>query len=118
MDAISRRAFAERLALAIAAPYLVDESPLSGTERGTGGEAGTERELGSEDQQQQEPSPLAKALAEGIRLRYPDRFTADDLTTITRSIENRLRQVERLYQMTLTNADEPDFVYSVYRGDD
>ncbi len=72
MDAISRRAFAERLALAIAAPYLVDESPLSGTERGTGGEAGTERE----------------------------------------------RQVERLYQMTLTNADEPDFVYSVYRGDD
>ena len=108
MDAISRRAFAERLALAIAAPYLVDESPLSGTERGSGGE----------DQQQQEPSPLAKALAEGIRLRYPDRFTADDLTTITRSIENRLRQVERLYQMTLTNADEPDFVYSVYRGDD
>jgi len=107
MDAISRRAFAERLALAIAAPYLVDEPPLSRTERGTGGA-----------DQQQEPSPLAKALAEGIRLRYPDRFTADDLTTITRSIENRLRQVERLYQMTLTNADEPDFVYSVYRGDD
>ena len=117
MDAISRRAFAERLALAIAAPYLVDESPLSGTERGTEGEAGTEKGLGGEDQQQ-EPSPLAKALAESIRLRYPDRFTADDLITITRSIENRLRQVERLYQMTLTNADEPDFVYSVYRGDD
>jgi len=103
------------LAMAIAAPYLVDEFPLSGTERGTGGEDGTEREKVG---QQQEPSPLAKALAETIRLRYPDRFTADDLTTITRSIENRLRQVERLYQMTLTNADEPDFVYSVYRGDD
>ncbi|MGH7522022.1 MAG: hypothetical protein ACREMI_12170, partial [Gemmatimonadales bacterium] len=64
------------------------------------------------------PSALAKALAETVRLRYPDRFSADDLTAITRSIDNRVRQVERLYQTQLTNADEPDFVYSVYRGAD
>jgi hypothetical protein len=71
-----------------------------------------------QQQQQQEPSALAKALAETIRLRYPDRFSADDLTAITRSVDNRLRQIERLYQTPLTNADEPDFVYSVYRGAD
>lgn len=53
-----------------------------------------------------------------MRLRYPDRFTADELATITRSIDSRLRAVERLYQTALTNADEPDFVYAVYRGED
>ena len=68
-------------------------------------------------QQAPEPSALAKALAEGIRLRYGDRLTADDMRTITRSIDGRLRGAERLYQAVLTNADEPDFVYRVYRGD-
>ncbi|HEV2672017.1 MAG TPA: hypothetical protein VGU74_13065 [Gemmatimonadales bacterium] len=120
MDAMSRRAFAERLALAVAAPYLIGESPppaspRSGAARPERSEG--ERELGGEVQQQ-EPSALAKALADGIRLRYPDRFSADDLATITRGIDTRLRQIERLYQTTLTNADEPDFVYSVYRGAD
>lgn len=104
---ISRRAFAEQLALAAAAPWFLDGVPLSRRERGAGGE-----------DQAQEPSVLAKALAEGVRLRYPDRFTPDDLAAITRSIDGRLRAIERLYQTTLTNADEPDFVYSVYRGAD
>jgi len=98
MDALSRRAFAEQLALTVAAPwFLGDIRP---------------------EQQPQEPSALAKALAETIRLRYPDRFTADDLTTLIRSIDSRQRQIERLYQVALTNGDEPDFVYSVYRGAD
>src|SRR5436309_402138 len=64
-----------------------------------------------------EPSALAKALAEGIRLRYGDRLTADDLKTITQSIENRLQGLERLYRVSLANGDEPDFVFSVYRGE-
>lgn len=97
---ISRRAFAEQLALLAAAPWFVEDVEPA------------------QQQQAQEPSPLAKALAETIRLRYPDRFSADDLTAITRSIDNRLRQIERLSQTPLTNADEPDFVYSVYRGAD
>ncbi len=98
-DSISRRAFSEQLALAAAAPWLLaDLRPAQAP-------------------QQQEPSALAKALAEGVRLRYPDRFTPEQLATITRSIDGRLRAVERLYQTTLTNADEPDVVYAVYRGD-
>ena len=103
-DAISRRAFAEQLALVAAAPwFLEDLRPQAPRPQAP---------------QQQEPSLLAKSLAEGVRLRYPDRFTPDDLAAITRSIDNRLRQIERLYQTPLTNADEPDFVYAVYRGDD
>jgi len=98
---ISRREFAERLALVAAAPWFLEDFKPP-----------------PQQQQTQEPSALAKALAETVRLRYPDRFTAEDLITITRSIDTRLRQIERLYETTLTNADEPDFVYSVYRGAD
>lgn len=98
---ISRREFAERLALVAAAPWFLEDFKAP-----------------QQQPQAQEPSALAKALAETVRLRYPDRFSADDLAAITRSIDNRLRQVERLYQTPLTNADEPDFVYSVYRGAD
>ncbi len=65
-----------------------------------------------------EPSALAKALVEGIRLRWPDRFSADDLAVIARSIDSRLQGAERLYQVSLANGDEPDFVYSVFRGPD
>lgn len=101
MSEISRREFAERLALVAAAPWFLEDFKPPPPQ-----------------QQTQESSALAKALAETIRLRYPDRFTAEDLITITRSIDTRLKQIERLYETTLTNADEPDFVYSVYRGAD
>lgn len=103
---ISRRGFAEQLALLAAAKWFVDDLQPE------------PRAPQQPSQQPQEPSPLAKALAETIRTRYPDRFTVDDLTAITRAIDGRLRAIERLYQTTLTNADEPDFVYSVYRGAD
>ncbi len=108
MDAISRRAFAEHLALAAAAPWFLEDVAS----------ARPQPPSPKPQAQQQEPSALAKGLAEGVRLRYPDRFTADDLTAITRSIDGRLRAIERLYQTALTNGDEPDFVYSVYRGAD
>ena len=104
---LSRRAFAEQLALLAAAPWFVDDvRPV------------LPHALAQAPAQAQEPSPLAKALAQTISLRYPERFSADDLAAITRSIDSRLRQIERLYQTPLTNADEPDFVYAVYRGAD
>ena len=107
-DPITRREFAERLALAAAAPYVtLDVS------------APTQSSVPpSLPTQQPEPSPLARALAESIRLRYGDRLSADDLKAITQGIEARLQGVERLYRIALTNADEPDFVFSVYRGAD
>ena len=104
---LSRRAFAEQLALLAAAPWFVDDvTPV------------LPPAPAQAPPQAQEPSALAKALAQTISVRYPERFSADDLAAITRSIDNRLRQIERLYQTQITNADEPDFVYSVYRGAD
>jgi hypothetical protein len=103
---ISRRAFAERLALAAAAPLLLGEfSPLAA------------EPAPQAPQQLTEPSALAKTLAEAIRLRYGDRLSADDLATITRNIDGRLRGVDRLYQVALANGDEPDFVFRAYRGE-
>jgi len=101
---ISRRAFAERLALAAAAPLLLPSIALGPPDL-------------TPVQQAAEPSALAKALAEGIRLRYGDRLSADDLATITRGIDGRLRGVDRLYQVSLANGDEPDFVFRAYRGE-
>jgi hypothetical protein len=102
---LSRRAFAEQLALLAAAPWFVDDlRPVL--------------PHALAQVQAQEPSALAKALAQTISVRYPERFSADDIAAITRSIDNRLRQIDRLYETHVTNADEPDFVYSVYRGDD
>ncbi len=81
---ISRRSFAEQLALLTAAPWFLEDWKPTQPQQ---------------PQQQQEPSALAKALAETVRLRYPDRFSADDLASITRSIDTRLRQIERLYHV-------------------
>ena len=105
MTEISRRSFAEQLAMLTAAPWFLEDWKPPQLPQ-------------PQQPQQQEPSALAKALAETVRLRYPERFSADDLASITRSIDTRLRQIERLYQTQLSNADEPDFVYSVYRGAD
>src|SRR5258708_38194955 len=71
---ISRRAFAERLALAAAAPLLLGEFSSLAAEPAP-----------QAPQQLTEPSALAKTLAEAIRLRYGDRLSADDLATITRN---------------------------------
>src|SRR5207247_10439979 len=110
-DPLTRRGFAGRLALAAAAP-LVTEG-LGTWSSGLG------MALPSpEPQASPEPSALAKALAEGILLRYGDRLTADDLKTITQAIENRLQGLERLYRVTLANSDEADFVFSVHRREE
>jgi hypothetical protein len=107
---ISRRAFAERLALAAAAPFILgDFVPET---------LAAETAAPPQQPQTPEPSALAKTLAEGVRLRWPDRFSPDDVTALARAIDGRLRGAERLYQTPLTNGDEPDFVYSVYRGAD
>jgi hypothetical protein len=107
---ISRRVFAERLALAAAAPFIIGDL-LPGT-------LAADTVASPPPPQGPEPSPLAATLAEGVRLRWPDRFTPDDVAALARAIDGRLRGAERLYQTPLANADEPDFVYSVYRGAD
>src|SRR3989442_10968917 len=84
-DSISRRAFAERLALAAAAPFVTEGLGV----RGSGLE--TARPSPEPQVPSPDPSALAKTLAEGIRLRYGDRLPADDPKAITQGIEARLQ---------------------------
>lgn len=62
-----------------------------------------------------DPSTLAKALTEVIRTQFGSRLTASDLATVMHQIQNGLERVDRLRKMNLSNGDEPDFLFAVYR---
>jgi hypothetical protein len=100
MSDISRRSFAESLAAAVLAPRLgarAESIRLAGWAAG-----GRE---GSED-----PSALAQALTEVIRVQYGARLSAEDLATISHQIQTGLERVDQLRKVTLANGDEPEFL--------
>lgn len=100
MSEMSRREFAEALALAALAPMLPNAAvSLPGT---------TAEVI-------EEPAALARALADAIRAQYGDRLSDDDLAVVTRQIESSLERAARVRKVPLTNGDEPDFVFSVVR---
>lgn len=107
MNGLSRRSFAESLAVAALAP-LIGERPetirLAGWTEAASSEA-----LDS-------PSALAKALAEVVRRQYGSRLSAEDLVTVTRQIQTGLDRVDQLRKVDLANGDEPDFVFSASRN--
>jgi hypothetical protein len=114
MSSLSRRVFAQRLAFTVAAPFILDDLPpleLGAPSRPAPAAPAAPPAAAPP------PSELARALTEAVRIRYGDRLSAADLDIIAQRIEARLQGLERLYQVPLSNGDEPDFVFSVYRGD-
>lgn len=104
---MNRREFAESVALAALAPLLgaapgLRLTPLLGTD------AAVEALLAASD----EPSALARALAEAIRVQYAARLQAGDLDAITRQIQASLERAAQIRKLDLANGDEPDFVFS------
>lgn len=103
-----RREFAESVALAALAPLLgagasgLSLGPLLGTA------AAADALLAAAD----EPSALARALAEAIRVQYGGRLQAGDLDTITRQIQASLERAAEIRKLELANGDEPDFVFT------
>ncbi|HYP53035.1 MAG TPA: hypothetical protein VEQ42_05815, partial [Pyrinomonadaceae bacterium] len=63
-------------------------------------------------QQQPPPSPVAAAYAEVARARFGEQVTPEELASIRRDLEGNVRASERLRAHKLSNADEPDFVFS------
>jgi hypothetical protein len=105
---VNRRAFAESVALAALAPLLgagVPGLPLAPL-LATG--PVTDALLAASE----EPSALARALAEAIRVQYGGRLQAGDLDTITKQIQSTLERAEQVRKLDLANGDEPDFVFS------
>lgn len=106
MSELSRREFAEALALAALAPvlggapaYLRLPPPVAA------GAAAPE------------PGALARALAGAVRAQYGDRLSEADLATVTRQIEAGLERAEKIRKLPLANGDEPDFVHSAVRAE-
>jgi hypothetical protein len=104
---VSRRSFAESLALAALAP-LMGVPPETVRLAGWSPEA----PLDAGD----DPGALAKALAEVIRRQYGSRLSAADLATVTRQIRAGLERVDQLRTVELSNGDEPDFIFSAVRN--
>ena len=106
MSELSRRSFAESLAVAALAP-LIGVRPEA-IRFGTWSAPASHPVL--------DAGSLAKALAEVIRRQYGSRLSAEDLTTITRQIQAGLERIDQLRKVELANGDEPDFVFSAFRS--
>lgn len=65
----------------------------------------------------QEPTPLARALAEAIRVQYGDRMTEAEMAKVQRTISGVLSTAERVRAFPLPIATEPTFVYRVPGGE-
>lgn len=110
MSEMSRRDFAESLALAALVPMLGPLGPVRLPGPGTSG-------LPPAGIPPQEPDALAKALAEVIRAQYGDRLSEADLAAVTRQIANGLERAEKVRKLALANGDEPDLVFSAVRSE-
>ena len=103
MSELSRREFAEAIALVSLIPLLGDRAAL-------GSLPALESVAGLED-----PASLAKTLAGAIRSQYGDRLSEADIGVITRQIQSSLERAAKVRKVPLTNGDEPDFVFSPVR---
>ena len=106
VSSLSRRAFAESLALAALTPLL----PASSAPTSFGS-----CDLAVPDPEVAPPGALAQALTGVIRSRYASRLSAKDLKTIAGQIQIGLERIDQLRKVQLTNGDEPDFVFSASR---
>jgi hypothetical protein len=101
---MSRRDFAEAIALAGLAPLL-------GVAPGTMRMPALDPAVAAEDL----PS-LARALAGVVHAQYADRLSEADLAAIARQIESSLERAAKVRKVALANGDEPDFVFSAVRA--
>lgn len=63
-----------------------------------------------------EPTPLARALADAVRAQYGDRMTDEQMAKVQRAISGNLQTAERLRAFALPISTEPDFVFRVAGG--
>ena len=104
---MNRREFAESVALAALAPLLGAGAPGLRLAPLLGTDVATDALLAAGD----EPTALARALAEAIRVQFGGRLQAGELDIITRQIQASLERAAQVRKLDLANGDEPDFVF-------
>jgi len=99
---VARRGFLQLLLTAAAWPAtaLAQATPASTTTATPSAPAAPEHS-GSE----------ARLLTEGLRTRYPDRFTDAQWSSIVGDFDGDLASGKRLRAVKLANGDEPDFTF-------
>jgi hypothetical protein len=58
------------------------------------------------------PSSVAEALTEVVRIRWGKHLSGEQLGEIAKALDGRLRGAEAMKKVPLTNADEPDVVFT------
>jgi hypothetical protein len=106
VTALSRRSFAESLAVAALAP-LVGMRPKSIRL--------ARWETALPPGVVEDPGALARALTGVIRAQYGSRLSPKDLSTVAQQIQKGLERVDQLKKVNLGNGDEPDFVFTPSR---
>jgi hypothetical protein len=122
---VSRRDFAKAAVAAVAVPMLAPLAACTGTAPESSpapaastpsGSPAAQPDSAAATPQPQEPTPLARALAEAVRVQYGDRMTDAEMARVQRSISGVLQTAERLRRFELPIATEPSFVYRVPGG--
>ncbi|MEO8055245.1 MAG: hypothetical protein ABI768_08830 [Acidobacteriota bacterium] len=98
----SRRAFARTLAAAAAAPALLPAAAALGQAAPTPTPVPTP----------EAPSSVAEALTEVVRIRWGKHLSGEQLGDIAKALDGRLKGAEAMKKVKLTNADEPDVVFT------
>ena len=120
---LTRRDFARAAVAAVAVPIL---APLAACAANPPAEApapvpadtaqATPSAAPQGTQEEKQPSPLARALTDAIRVQYGDRMNDEQMAKVARGIAGNLDTAERLRRYPLPIAAEPAFVYRVHGG--
>jgi hypothetical protein len=119
---VTRRAFTKAAVAAVAVPVLAPLAACAGNPpESAPAPAATPSPAAQPDSaaaqpRAQEPTPLARALADAVRVQYGDRMTDAEMARVQRGISGMLQTAERLRRFELPIATEPSFVYRVPGG--
>lgn len=117
---LSRRAFARAAVAAVAVPVLAPLAACAGTPPQTApapaASPAAQPDSAAAAPRPQEPTPLARALADAVRAQYGGRMTDAEMAKVQRGISGILQTAERLRQFPLPISTEPSFVYRVAGG--
>ena len=122
---VTRRAFAKAAVAAVAVPVLAPLAACAGAAPEPGPAPASnaaapapaaQPDSAAAQPQSQEPTALARALMDAVRVQYGDRMNEAELAKVQRGISGILRTAEQLRRFPLPIATEPSFVYRVPGG--
>ncbi len=99
----TRRRFARTLAAVAGAPLLARALPLAARTAPAPAPSPTPAA--------EPPSPVVDAMAEAMRAKFGRHLTPEQFEAAKKSLGRASRNADRMRQVKLTNADEPDVVF-------